>query len=104
MLLVIVAALAINDQEQAEKNAFISGSDKPLKESPEGNLEAPAEINDSVSAQVAQTGDIDQIVNAIIADQAQDMEAAQADDADLQTLEQDSSLINPNDIYNANEF
>ena len=108
VLIIVLAMVAVvlvrNDKKQAEQAALLSSSSQPLTETEDGQLVAPSEISDSVSKQVSQNGDVDQIVNAILSDSAQDLEAAQAGDEDLDTLNQDNSLINPDDIYNANEF
>jgi len=103
ILAVVIIVLVRNDKKQSETDALISETSQPLKETKNGSLEAPKEVSDNVSQQIAKTGDVDQVVNAILSDYAQDLSAAQAGNEDLNVLNADSSLINP-DIYNANEF
>jgi len=103
VLVIAVIVFVQNDKKQAEMDALISNTSEPLGETSDGSLKTPKEISNSVSEQIAETGDVDQVVNAILSDYAQDLEAAQAGDEDLGTLDADSSLINP-DIYNENEF
>ncbi len=101
ILAVVIIVLVRNDKKQSETDALISETSQPLKETKNGSLEAPKEVSDN--QQIAKTGDVDQVVNAILSDYAQDLSAAQAGNEDLNVLNADSSLINP-DIYNANEF
>lgn len=108
LLAAVLVVLVLNDKQKNEEASLLTPSQLATNR-PAGSQTATdqAEVKETPLPEllpVVKTGNANAVVDGIVADYAADANLAAEGDADADYISQSAALINPEGVYDANQF